>query len=92
MTDIEKRVKNIISGNHCSKIIQVSYIGKRIVKDIEYSINQEAYEEICKKYFGKKLYISNHKDWTTEEIIEAYFGQSKIEDTFKDSKVRCILL
>jgi len=86
MTDIEKRVKNIISGSHCSKIIQVSYIGKRIVKDIEYSINQDAYEEICKKYFGKKLYISNHKDWTTEEIIEAYFGQSKIEDIFKDSK------
>jgi transposase len=86
MVDIENRVKNIVSGNHGTEIIQVEYIGKRIVKDIRYSINKTAYDDICKKNFGKKLYITNRKDWTTEEILEAYFGQSKIEDIFKDTK------
>ena len=86
MSDIEKRVKNIISGNHGAEIIKVTYIGKRIVKDIEFSIDKAMYDEICKKHFGKKLYITNQENWTTKEIIEAYYGQSKIEDLFKDTK------
>lgn len=86
MADIEKRVKNIISGNHGAEIIQVEYTGKRIVKDINYSINETIYDDICKKHFGKKLYITDRKDWSTEEILGAYFGQSKIEDIFKDTK------
>lgn len=86
MADIEKRVKNIVSGNHGAEIIQVEYTGKRIVKNINYSINEIAYDDICKKHFGKKLYITDRENWTTEEILGAYFGQSKIEDIFKDTK------
>lgn len=86
MADIEKRVKNIISGNHGEKIIQIKYIGKRVIKDIDFFIDKNIYDEICEKHFGKKLYITNRINWTTKEIIEAYFGQSKIEDIFKDTK------
>lgn len=86
MIDIEKRVNSIISGNYGTEIINVIYTGKRIVKDIEYSINEDAYKKICKKYFGKKLLITNQQDWTTEEIIETYLGQSKIENIFKETK------
>lgn len=86
MADIEKRIKNILSGDRGTEIIDVTYTGKRIVKDIEYSINTSVYKEICQKYFGKKLLITNQESWATEEIIETYFGQSKIEDIFKDTK------
>jgi transposase len=84
--DIKMKINNIISGNHGSEIITVSLTGKRLVKDMEYSLNDESFNQVCEKYFGKKLLITNQDKWSTEEIISSYFGQSDIEKIFKQSK------
>jgi transposase len=83
--DIKKRIDAIIGTGIYSKVILIEYTGKRVIKDITYTIDIEAKESVFADY-GKKLLITNRKDWSTEEIIETYLQQSSIEKIFKDTK------
>jgi len=83
---IDARIKNIIKGDFGESIFEINKIGIRIIKDIDFSVNYDIMEEICNKHYGKRLIITDRFTWTTEEILEAYWGQSDIEKIFKDSK------
>lgn len=85
-TDIDTKITNILSGDYGKDIIEVVRTGVRKIKDINFHINEEKITSICEKYFGKKLLITTQKDWSTEEIIEAYLDQYNIENIFKDTK------
>jgi transposase len=49
-------------------------------------MNIENKDEITHKYFGKKLLISDRKDWPTEDILQAYREQDCIEKIFRGTK------
>ena len=85
-TDIDTKITNILSGDYGKDIIEVVRTGVRKIKDINFHINEEKITSICEKYFGKKLLITTQKDWSTEEIIEAYLDQYNTENIFKDTK------
>ena len=85
-SEISKRIKGILSGNHLKEIFKITTIGDSIVKDIEFEVDVSAIEAVCKKHFGKKLLITDHDDWKTNEILEAYRDQIDIESIFKDTK------
>jgi len=87
-SDIDARIKKIISGNFGESIFEINKIGVRIIKDIDFSVNYDVMEELCYKHYGKRLIITDQFLWTTEEILEAYWEQSNIENIFKDSKNR----
>ena len=41
----------------------------------------------CRKFYGKKLTVTDHKDWTSKEILEEYSRQECIENgIFRVSK------
>jgi transposase len=54
--------------------------------DIDWEINSQVYQWITQNLFGKKLLVTCREDWSTEEIIAAYYGQSNIERIFKHLK------
>jgi len=86
--DIESKIKIIINGDFGAKIFKISMIGKRIVKDIEFSIDYDYMQALCLKHYGKKMLITDQASWSTEEILEAYWDQNNIESIFKDTKNR----
>jgi hypothetical protein len=49
-------------------------------------INQTALAQLETEVFGKRLLITDQHDWTTEEIILAYRGQSRAEAVFRQLK------
>lgn len=54
---------------------------------LEMHINEEKKAAYCKRYFGKKLIVTDHKDWSTERILEEYCEQECIEtNIFRVSK------
>jgi len=81
--DVESRVKSITGGSVTDDLITVTITGKRIVKDINFEVNEKVYKKIVNRYFGKKLLITNNESWSTEKIVEAYMSQSEIERMFK---------
>lgn len=87
-SDIDARIKKIIKGDFGESIFKINKTGVRIIKDINFSVNDDIIQEICYKHYGKRLLITDRFSWTTEEILEAYWDQSNIESIFKDSKNR----
>jgi transposase len=44
------------------------------------------YQRLLKSYFGLRVLITDRREWSTAQIIEAYRGQSKVEAAFRDLK------
>ena len=76
------QVGQILMKNHLKEIVEVAVHQN----GIEYRINGEKKEYIANKYFGKKLIITDHAEWTTKEILTAYNEQDCIEKLFRDTK------
>jgi transposase len=46
----------------------------------------DEYRRLESRYFGLRVLITNRREWSTAQIIEAYRGQSKAESAFRDLK------
>jgi transposase len=85
-SDIESKIKSILSKSHLKEILQTEVIGDQIVEVINCSINCNIKNDVIYKYFGKKLLITNRVDWSTYEILKTYREQDCIEKIFRDTK------
>jgi len=81
---IEARVSEIIKKYE-------SYINYHIDKQpngkhqLNFSINKTMLEQ-TENERGFRILITNRHDWSSEEIIQSYHGQSQIERSFRDLK------
>ena len=53
---------------------------------LTYSINNNSFNELKDTVLGKRILITNRHDWTNQEIILAYQGQSDVEAAFRQIK------
>ncbi|PKP56280.1 MAG: transposase [Candidatus Altiarchaeales archaeon HGW-Altiarchaeales-2] len=53
--------------------------------DLDFWVDKKEFDLLNHK-FGRRILITNQHDWSTKEIILAYWGQSKIESVFKRIK------
>jgi transposase len=83
---IKSRIKNEIKGSHQNELFEITIQGETVVTGFSWKIKQDKKSEIITKYFGKKLLISDHQAWSTQEILETYNNQYLIEKIFKDTK------
>lgn len=85
---LENQIKKIISGEWGDFIIKVEILSrqKEGYFDIKYGIEKEKYQYLIDNVFGKRILVTDQDDWTDEEIIEAYYGQSRVEKIFRHLK------
>jgi len=69
-------------GNLVAKFL---ITGERQKKELPIG-NPLAYRWVTENLFGKRILVTCRKDWTEEEIIAAYRGQSNIERVFRHFK------
>jgi len=79
---LTKKVETILNRKHMREIMQVQITEEGLI----YEADDKKEAAIMKQYFGKKLLITDHEDWPTEEIINAYYEQDSIEKIFRSSK------
>jgi transposase len=85
--DVESKIQTILRGEKCHLIIKVSLIEKASGRfDIEWKIEPQAYQWITENLFGKRILVTCREEWSEEEIIAAYQGQSHVERVFKHLK------
>ena len=53
---------------------------------LEYWVDQDALKHLETEVFGKRIIVTNRDDWSTEEIMLAYRGQSHVEAVFRQCK------
>jgi transposase len=80
---VTQRVESVLSKyKYISQIFRFTVTKDKVV----YKTDTVVKEELMHKYFGKKLIVTDQKDWATKEIIQTYREQDCIEELFKDTK------
>jgi transposase len=85
--DVKKRINSLI-GSHIPREI----LGWKLTPldddafELEFWIDEEQFGKLKEKWFGRRILITNRHEWTTEQIMTAYWGQAHIEYAFKNMK------
>jgi len=83
----QKKIASLLQAQYLKDILHISYNSrKKGPERLSWSIDRVESLRIEEEVFGKRLLITNRHDWSTEEIIKGYHGQSDVEETFRQSK------
>ena len=80
-----KQTKEICSGQHINKILQVEVTGEGRDLQLTYHTDAAAFARI-KQQLGKRILFTDQKDWSNEQIVLGYRSQSHVEDAFRSMK------
>ena len=84
--ELEHKIKTVVKGQFLKDLINWSL--QEISEDnfcLDFSINKKRLYEI-EEELGCRILMTNRHNWSTVEIIKAYYGQSMIENAFKNLK------
>jgi transposase len=84
---LEKKIKSFITSRIPENLIhwKLEHL-KEDAFDLDYWIDKQQFDFIKDNKFGRRILITNRHEWRTEEIVLAYWGQSKVEYVFKTIK------
>ena len=86
--DLEKKIKSLIDSRTLKNLIcwKLEHL-REDAFEFDFWIDKKEFDFIKdSEKFGRRILITNQHSWSTEEIILAYWGQSKIECAFKTIK------
>lgn len=87
LTTVQKKVQAILKGERGPDLIKVTILEKEKGRfDLTWELDQEFYKWLTETYYGKKILVTCRDEWSNEEIIHAYNGQSNVERVFKHFK------
>jgi transposase len=84
---VRKRLANICGHQYLRNLLRYE-----VSSDVDGAVqvrtwcDLEEYERLKTRYFGLRILITDHSDWTSAQVIEAYRGQAKVESAFRDLK------
>jgi transposase len=83
---VRKQVRDILKGQHMKDLIQTDVRDKRGAVTLTYRCDRAAFARLSRRVLGKTILFTDNDDWTDEEIVLAYRGQSEVEDAFRTMK------
>lgn len=83
----QRRIERLLTGQYLKSVLHIEYDPQRQGGErLRYEVDAAAREHLETEVFGKRLLITDRQDWSDEEIILAYRGQSHAERTFQQLK------
>jgi len=84
---VEKNMKSLISSHGLDDLIywKLNPISKDAF-ELEFWIDENQLNALKENWFGRRILITNRHNWSTEQIILAYWGQARVEYAFKNLK------
>ena len=84
--DAVKALAKVQGGQYLKDFLQVAFDPeKKGAERLTWTLDQRARADI-EIHFGKRVLITDRHDWTDEEILAAYRGQSQAEASFRQLK------
>jgi len=85
--EIKERLTDIIRGQFIKDILKYDIIKLENGKlSFTYFVDIAAFNELQQEILGRQIVVTNRHDWSNEEILLAYRGQSKVEYAFRNLK------
>ena len=84
---LEKKISSMVGSLSNKDIIrwQLDHL-ENDAFDLTFWVDEKKFDFLKKRWLGRRILITNRHQWTTEEIISAYWGQSNVENAFKKMK------
>lgn len=80
------QINNILKTKQAKELIEWELKWKsKGHYELSFQINSQETEKL-ETAFGLRILMTNRHNWSTDEIIEAYYGQSNVEKAFKELK------
>ena len=83
---IQKKVREILSAQFMKKLFQIQIQEDNELPRLQYEVDHTALQELSDKRLGKTIIITDHLQWISGEIVEAYRNLSQVEESFKNMK------
>jgi transposase len=84
--EISAKVRTFLKGEHADILDFMISEKAGDGWELTWGINTEVYRHLTEEVFGKKVLVTCREEWSEEEVIEAYSGQSHVERVFKHFK------
>jgi len=85
--DLEKKIASMTGALSTKGIVlwELTSLEKDAF-DLQFWVDKDQLTYLKEKWLGRRILITNRHSWTTEEIVLAYWGQSNVENAFKNMK------
>jgi transposase len=85
--DLEKKIASMTSGLSTKGIVlwELRSLEKDAF-DLQFWVDKDQLTYLKEHWLGRRILITNRHSWTIEEIVLAYWGQSNVENAFKNMK------
>jgi len=83
---ITEQINNILKTERANRLIcwDLQWESKGRYRLI-YAMNQKEIDKL-EENFGVRILMTNRHDWSTKDIVKAFYGQSNVENAFKELK------
>jgi transposase len=83
----QKQINELLRGQHLNKVLRIEYDADKSGADrLDYWIDDTARTHLETEVFGKRILITDRHDWSDEQVLLAYRGQSEVEAAFRQLK------
>ncbi|MBW2031408.1 MAG: IS1634 family transposase, partial [Deltaproteobacteria bacterium] len=82
-----KKIASLISSYDLNEILRWSLTPlSKDAFELDFWVNKDQLNHLKEHSLGRRILITNRHNWSTEEIILAYWGQAQVEYAFKTLK------
>jgi len=85
---VRLRVKAILSAQFMKDLIHTEVKEDTIsgIPRLSYSVDHSALQRLSQERLGRTVLVSDHTQWSTRQVVEAYRSLFLVEDAFKNMK------
>ena len=83
---VKKSVSGILSAQFMKELFVTTVDSENELPKLSYAVDHDALDKLCNERLGRTTLITDHLDWSPENIIDAYRSLAAIEASFKDMK------
>jgi len=80
---IDKVVDAALRGQYLRRLLKPSVTEVDGHFDLDYEVDQVVLEELREHLFGRRIWITDHRDWDGEKIIHTAHQQNDVEASFR---------
>jgi transposase len=81
---IEKTVRATLRAQHLSQLLKVTISEEEGHLQLSYTLDESHLQHLRDHLFGRRIWVTDHRDWSVEQIVHAGHQQSDCENCFRD--------
>ena len=83
---LRNRIARWLSPQFVSALINYQLEQQDGLWHLQFDFDHQALEQLMAHRLGRTVLVTNHRDWTAEQVISAYSGQQHVEQVFRGLK------